>query len=92
MVYLALGSAMSTGQPFHAALFMAFFGMGTMPALLMVALGGQMLGFEWRRKLQTALPVFIIGMGVMLILRGMNLGIPLLSPHIEVNNVASCHN
>jgi sulfite exporter TauE/SafE len=92
MVYLALGSAMSTGQPFHAALFMAFFGMGTMPALLIVALGGQMLGFEWRRKLQTALPVFIIGMGVMLILRGMNLGIPLLSPHIEVNNVASCHN
>jgi len=92
MVYLALGSAMSTGQPFHAALFMAFFGMGTMPALLMVALGGQMLGFEWRRKLQTALPVFIMGMGVMLILRGMNLVIPLLSPHIEVNNVASCHN
>jgi sulfite exporter TauE/SafE len=92
MVYLALGSAMSTGQPFHAALFMAFFGMGTMPALLMVALGGHMVGFEWRKKLQNALPVFIIGMGVMLILRGMNLGIPLLSPHIEVNNVASCHN
>jgi sulfite exporter TauE/SafE len=92
MVYLALGSAMSTGKPFHAALFMVFFGMGTMPALLMVALGGQMLGFEWRRKLQSALPVFIIGMGVMLILRGMNLGIPLLSPHIEINNVASCHN
>lgn len=92
MVYLALGSALSTGQPLQSALFMAFFGIGTMPALLMVALGGQMVGIEWRRKLQTALPVFILGMGVMLILRGMNLGIPLLSPHIDVNNVASCHN
>ena len=92
MVYLALGSAMSTGQPYYAALFMAFFGIGTMPALLMVALGGQMVGFEWRRKLQKVLPVFIIGMGVMLILRGMNLGIPLLSPHMEVNNIISCHN
>lgn len=92
MVYLALGSAMSTGQPSDAAIFMAFFGLGTMPALLMVALGGQMVSIEWRSKLQSALPVFIFGMGVMLILRGMNLGIPILSPHVESNNVVSCHN
>jgi len=92
MVYLALGSAMSTGHPLDAAIFMAFFGIGTMPALLMVAVGGQMVNFEWRRKLQKALPVFIFGMGVMLILRGMNLGIPILSPHLESNNVVTCHN
>lgn len=92
VVYLALGSAMSTGHPIDAAIFMAFFGLGTMPALLMVALGGQMVSFEWRRKLQSALPVFIFGMGIMLILRGMNLGIPILSPHVESNNVVSCHN
>jgi len=92
MVYLALGSAMSTGHPLDAAIFMAFFGIGTMPALIMVAVGGQMVNFEWRRKLQKALPVFIFGMGVMLILRGMNLGIPILSPHLESNNVVICHN
>ncbi len=92
MVYLALGSAMSTGSPESAAMFMAFFGMGTMPALVLMGLGSHVLGFEWRRKLQTALPLFIFGMGCLLILRGMNLGIPLLSPHIEINNVASCHN
>ena len=63
-----------------------------MPTLLMVALGGQMVSIEWRSKLQSALPVFIFGMGVMLILRGMNLGIPILSPHVESNNVVSCHN
>lgn len=92
MVYLALGSAMSTGNAFDAAIFMAFFGIGTMPALLIVALGGQCIGFEWRRKLQTALPIFIFGMGIILILRGMNLGIPLLSPFFEANNIVSCHN
>ena len=92
MVYLALGSAMSTGHPLDAAIFMAFFGIGTMPALLMVAVCGQMVNFEWRRKLQKALPVFIFGMGVMLILRGMNLGIPICSPHVESNNVVTCHN
>lgn len=92
MVYLALGSAMSTGNAMNAAIFMGFFGLGTMPALLMVALGGQMVSFEWRRKLQSALPVFIFGMGLMLILRGMNLGIPIFSPHVESNNVVTCHN
>ncbi|MFM1929220.1 MAG: hypothetical protein RL387_548 [Bacteroidota bacterium] len=92
MVYLALGSAMSTGNAFDAAIFMAFFGVGTMPALIMVALGGQIIGFEWRRKLQAAVPLFIFGMGLILILRGMNLGIPMISPHIETNNVMTCHN
>jgi sulfite exporter TauE/SafE len=92
MVYLALGSAMSTANPMNASMFMAFFGLGTMPALLMVALGSQFVGFTWRRKLQTVLPLFIFGMGVILILRGLNLGIPMVSPHIELNNVASCHN
>jgi sulfite exporter TauE/SafE len=92
MVYLALGSAMSTGKPIDAALFMALFGLGTMPALLMVAFGGQLIGFAWRRKLQVVLPVFIFGMGLMLILRGLNLGIPMISPHIETNNIVICHN
>jgi sulfite exporter TauE/SafE len=92
MVYLALGSAMSTGKPIDAALFMALFGLGTMPALLMVAFGGQLIGFAWRRKLQAVLPVFIFGMGLMLILRGLNLGIPMISPHIETNNIVICHN
>ncbi len=92
MVYLALSSAMSTGHPIDAAIFMAFFGLGTIPALLMLTLGGQMLSFEWRKKLQSTLPVFIFGMGIILILRGMNLGIPILSPHVASNNVVSCHN
>ena len=92
MVYLALGSAMSTANPMNASMFMAFFGLGTMPALLMLALGSQFVGFTLRRKLQTVLPLFIFGMGVVLILRGLNLGIPMVSPHIELNNVASCHN
>ena len=91
MVYLALGSAMASGTIANGALFMLFFGLGTIPALLMVALGGQYMGFVFRRKLQKMLPVFIFTMGVVLILRGMNLGIPFVSPQIEMGNI-SCHN
>ena len=93
MIYLALSSAMATQHVLEGGLLMAFFGLGTVPALLMVAVGGQFVGFAFRRKIQKLLPLFILGMGVLLILRGLNLGIPYLSPHTVIgNDVISCHN
>lgn len=93
MVYLALTSALATQHLLNGGLFMLFFGLGTVPALLMVAIGGQYMGITFRSKLQQLLPVFIFGMGVMLILRGLNLGIPYISPAIGIgNSVISCHN
>lgn len=93
MIYLALSSAMSTQNLYYGSLLMAFFGMGTIPALLLVALGGQYMGFTFRKKIQKLLPVFLFGMGVLLIIRGLNLGIPYLSPAAGIGTeVISCHN
>ena len=93
MVYLALSSAMATQNLLQGGLLMVFFGMGTVPALMMVAIGGQFMGFTFRRKIQTLLPVFIFIMGVLLILRGLNLGIPFISPVAGIGaEVISCHN
>jgi sulfite exporter TauE/SafE len=93
MIYMALSSAMATQHILSGGILMAFFGLGTVPALLMVALGGQYIGFAFRRDIQKLLPVFIFGMGVLLILRGLNLGIPYISPHATIGaNVISCHN
>ena len=93
MVYLALTSALATQNLMQGGLFMLLFGLGTMPALLMVALGGQYMSLVFRQRLQNLLPVFIFGMGVLLIVRGMNLGIPYLSPNVGIGNaVISCHN
>jgi sulfite exporter TauE/SafE len=93
MIYLALSSAMATQNVLQGGLLMAFFGLGTVPALIMVALGGQYMGFTFRKKLQKLLPVFIFGMGVLLILRGLNLGIPYISPVAGIGSeVIPCHN
>lgn len=93
MIYLALSSAMATQGVVSGGLLMIFFGLGTVPALIMVALGGQYMGFAFRKKLQMLLPVFIFGMGVILILRGLNLGIPYISPIAGIGSEAiSCHN
>ena len=92
MVYVALTSALATQSVLQGAAIMVFFGLGTMPALLMVTMGGQYLGRPLRSKLQALLPVFIFSMGIMLILRGLSLGIPYLSPQTGIGTVAvSCH-
>jgi hypothetical protein len=92
MVYLALTSALATQSILQGAVIMAFFGLGTMPALIMVAIGGQYMGRVLRSKLQVLLPVFIFSMGIILILRGLSLGIPYLSPQTGIGTaVVSCH-
>jgi len=93
MVYLALTSALATQDVLQGGLLMLFFGLGTAPALLLVSFGGQLISLSARRKFQNWLPVFIVTMGLILILRGMNLGIPYLSPQIGLGNQSiSCHN
>ncbi|MBP7939611.1 MAG: sulfite exporter TauE/SafE family protein [Sediminibacterium sp.] len=93
MIYLALGSAWANQSALQSGLFMVLFGLGTLPALLMVAFGGQLMGFAFRQKIQKALPYMLFSMGVLLILRGMNLGIPYISPMIDNGaSVAACHN
>jgi sulfite exporter TauE/SafE len=93
MVYVALTSAIATQSVLQGGMIMAFFGLGTMPALIMVAIGGQYMGRTVRTKLQSLLPVFIFSMGILLILRGLNLGIPYLSPQIGIGTaVVPCHN
>jgi sulfite exporter TauE/SafE len=93
MVYLALTSALATQNIVQGGLLMVFFGLGTVPALIMVAIGGQFFGIVFRQKVQSLLPLFIFSMGLLLILRGMNLGIPFISPHLGIgNNSMHCHN
>ena len=93
MIYLALASAWASQSVLQSGLFMVSFGIGTLPALVLIAFGGQLMGFAFRQKIQKALPIMLMSMGVLLILRGMNLGIPYISPTIEPgSSVAACHN
>ena len=83
MVYLALAAALSFSELSETVSFMAMFGLGTLPAMLLVAFAGRMINIELRRKLRKIVPVFVVLTGAILILRGMNLGIPYLSPSLS---------
>ena len=79
-VYMALGTALTFGAIESSTLFMAGFGMGTIPAMLGISLAGNLIPVSTRQKLKSWSPYFIAIVGSILILRGLGLGIPFLSP------------
>jgi len=82
LVYTALLGAVAVADVWYSALFMIVFGIGTIPALVAVSLTGKILSVKFRSILTRVIPVFSIMLALILILRGMNLGIPLISPKI----------
>ena len=82
MVYIAIAATLSFTQVIHSVLFMAMFGLGTLPAMMIITYAGQMMNIEMRQLFRKAVPVFITIIGIVLILRGMNLDIPFISPEL----------
>lgn len=79
MVYAALAGATLSTSPAEGMLFMAFFGLGTAPALMSISLLTT-ISAKLRFFFRKASPVLTFIMGVLLVIRGLGLGIPLLSP------------
>jgi len=79
VVSALLGSA-STTEPLGGAIFMATFGIGTLPVMMSIALGGGFLTQRLKKTMRFALPIMAIAIGSIVILRGMALDIPYVSP------------
>lgn len=82
-VYIAILGASVTQDMFSGALFMLCFGLGTLPMMYGVSILGQFISSSIRQKLSRLSPFFAILIAVLFILRGLNLGIPYVSPAIS---------
>ena len=82
LVYLALTSSIISASPVNGGLFMLFFGLGTFPMMFATLLMGNYLNQSLRQHIHKAVPALLFFMAVLLILRGMNLGIPFISPEL----------
>jgi hypothetical protein len=91
LVYVACAGAIATGHVSSGVAYMAIFGVGTVPMMLAVSLSGKLVPATLRLKLRGLVPVSIFLVGVLLILRGMALGIPYLSPDLASGHAACCH-
>ncbi len=92
LVYAALGGAAATGSMMEGALFMLLFGVGTSTALVALSSFGTYLTVAFRQKLRRAVPVVVGVMAMLLILRGLGLGIPYVSPSFATEKPVCCHN
>ncbi len=89
LVYAAGAGAALSGGVLAGVEYMAVFGLGTVPMMLGLALAGGVLQMPLRARLQKAIPVCLGLMGVWLIVRGLGLGIPYLSP--DLRQPSCCH-
>jgi hypothetical protein len=83
MVFFALGNALLAGSPTQSALAMAAFGVGTLPSMMIVAFAANRISGSLRSKLNAAVPFMLTIVGLLIILRGMNLNIPFISPGLK---------
>lgn len=92
-VYIGLAGALVLGGAVESAIFMAAFGLGTLPMMLAIHLAGSLISINVRTRIRTILPYSFAVLGVLFILRGMGLGIPFVSPSIDMKTggVEQCH-
>ena len=84
MVYAALLNALLSGNAIDGSLAMVFFGIGTLPAMVSVIYMANKFTPQLRSKFNRIVPYFISLVGLLIVLRGLNLGIPYVSPIIKM--------
>lgn len=83
LVYAALIAALSMGSVQGGALYMALFGLGTFPMMLAAALFGKVISQRFKQRMWSLAPKLVAVVGILFILRGLNLGIPYVSPALS---------
>lgn len=94
MVYMALTASLAYGGVANGATFMLFFGLGTLPFMFAVVLVGNLVSQNFRNTVLKIIPFMMIILGGLFILRGLELGIPYISPKseaLEVHNSNDPH-
>ncbi len=90
LVYIGIAGAIGTGNPLNGAIFMALFGLGTLPIMFGVTLLGNLISIKIRTLVRKSFPVIVACIGILFIVRGLNFGIPYLSPKAENDQVIEC--
>ena len=91
LVYVACAGAAATGGTLAGAAYMTAFGVGTVPMMLAISLSGKLVPTSLRLMLVKTIPVCVFLLATLLILRGMSLGIPYVSPDMSGSGAPCCH-
>ena len=92
MVYMALTASLAAGGVWQSSFFMFLFGLGTLPFMFAIVLVGNLITQSLRLKVLKIIPILMIVLGGLFILRGLELGIPYLSPPSSAMQIHNGHN
>ena len=87
LVYVACAGAAATGSVMGGIEFMGVFGLGTLPMMIGIAIGGRAVRLPAGFHPQRFIPATAAVVGALLILRGLSLGIPYVSPELSIAHV-----
>lgn len=93
LVYAALSVALVSSSSWHGMFFMVAFGVGTVPALASIVYLKSKALNKWRALFTRSSFYISLFIGVLLIVRGLGLGIPYVSPKMnqDTQKVDCCH-
>lgn len=95
LVYAALAGAFVSSNIWQGMLYMALFGLGTTPLLLVLVWSKTYFQSLVKLRIGKLVPVFTMVLALLFILRGLSLGIPYVSPKVSTTQAGeveySCH-
>ncbi len=95
LVYMALSASMTLPDVAQSVGMIYVFGLGTIPMLVGITVLKSKVSFLRTNQLRRLVPVVVFSFGCLFVLRGMNLGIPYLSPKVSVSHTgvhsSCCH-
>ncbi len=91
LVYIALAGAVATGSVAESSVFMSAFGLGTLPLMWSLSFFGSFINLKTRVTIRKAYPYLMFVMACLLIVRGIGVDLPFISPqvHMEAGNAGT---
>jgi hypothetical protein len=95
LVYAAIMGAIVSGSVVAGSIYMFLFGLGTLPLMFLLIYFSNLIKNKYLSRIRKVIPVLIALLGILFILRGMNLGIKYISPKLNSSSHGmeqkSCH-
>jgi sulfite exporter TauE/SafE len=92
LVYIALAGAILEKSIYSSMLFMLMFGIGTLPMMLMVILGGGFLNQKSKGLFRKVTPYLQLAMGVWFLYRGILIDYPMdIDFYLSLKEGPLCH-
>lgn len=88
LVYVALAGSLGFAGYLESGAYMLVFGLGTLPMMFSVFVIKDVIPLKIRKKITRLIPIGVAVVAVLLIMRGLSLGIPYISPVLP-NHVAA---